>query len=270
MVLFSVLAVCLVLVSPALLRLAQGGDQEWERLSFIGQTYGAMSAIIAVLALVGVAVTLYYQAREARRVADEGRRQAMGELLRMAMADPDLDECWGPVEHDADPKARKQLIYTNMIVTQWGTAFRAGSTPPDRLRRNATEMFQGAIGRDYWAKARRSRLSAPGSRSEQRFNRILDEAYRDAVAIAPAPDVSDPSTRPVPRTEPRRGPLLLAFGAGACWQPVPSWPPCAAGWHAAELRFCIRTIVSRGSNLPRSSGADVRTVALSSAASKAT
>lgn len=133
---------------------------------------------------------------------------------------------WGPVEDSADPKARKQLIYTNMIVTQWGTAFRAGSTPPDRLRRNATEMFRGAVGRDYWAKARQSRLSAPGSRSEQRFNQILDGAYRDAVALPPASEVPDRTERPAPRT----GPLLLAFGAGglvagAVLAALRRWPP---------------------------------------------
>lgn len=97
------LGLALAVLSPFGLRVFDGHDEEWERLSLIGQTYGAISALIAVLALLGVVAALVYQARELRRAADENRRQAMGDLLRMAMADPDLDECWGPSKTQETP-----------------------------------------------------------------------------------------------------------------------------------------------------------------------
>jgi hypothetical protein len=52
------------------------------------------SAIVSVLALVGIVSTLSYQTREAKPAREETRRQAVGDLLKMAMEGPDLDECW--------------------------------------------------------------------------------------------------------------------------------------------------------------------------------
>ncbi|WP_238580898.1 DUF6082 family protein [Streptomonospora alba] len=211
-------AVALVGVSPLGLRAFGGADGEWERLSLIGQTYGAVSALIAVLALVGVAVTLVFQARETRHSVEESRRQAMGELLQMAMDDPDLDECWGPVPGDEDPKTRKQQLYTNMIVTQWGTAFRAGAMPERRLRANAAEMFRGPVGRAYWAAARESRLRTTGHRLDRRFNEILDEEYQKAVPAEPAQHGGNREGAPPEgeeRTRSGAGRLLLALASGA-------------------------------------------------------
>ncbi|QBI53067.1 hypothetical protein EKD16_06345 [Streptomonospora litoralis] len=90
-----------------------------------------------------VVLTLVYQARDSHRAMEETRRQAMSELLRMAMEDPELDACWGPVPPGEDPKGRKQQLYTNMIVSQWSSAFETGALPESRLRAVAGEMFQG-------------------------------------------------------------------------------------------------------------------------------
>jgi uncharacterized BrkB/YihY/UPF0761 family membrane protein len=104
LLLTALMAIALIGISPIALGVFHGGTGRWERLSFIGQTYGAASAIVSVLALVGIVLTLSYQAREAKLAREETRRQAVGDLLRMAMEDPDLDECWGPVPPPDDPK----------------------------------------------------------------------------------------------------------------------------------------------------------------------
>jgi len=153
------IAVGLIGVSPIALGLFHGATSDWERLSFIGQTYGAASAVVAVLALAGVVVTLSYQSREIKRAREATRRQAHTELLRMAMQDPDLDECWGPVPQPDDPKTRKQRLYTNMILTAWETSFEMKLTPENRLRAMANELFQGQSGRDFWQGERELRLS---------------------------------------------------------------------------------------------------------------
>ncbi len=154
LLLIALMAVALIGVSPMALRVFHGDTGNWERLSFIGQTYGAASAIVSVLALVGIVLTLSYQAREAKLAREETRRQAVGELLRMAMEDPDLDECWGPVPSPDDPKTRKQLLYTNMIVSEWSLSYGTGALPERRLRVIASEMFHGRVGRAYWRDAR--------------------------------------------------------------------------------------------------------------------
>jgi uncharacterized membrane protein len=178
LLLIALVAVALIGISPIALGIFHGATGKWERLSFIGQTYGAASAIISVLALVGIVLTLSYQAREAKLAREETRRQAVGDLLKMAMEDPDLDECWGPVPPPEDPKTRKQLLYTNMIISEWSLSFETRALPEERLRSIANEMFQGRVGRAYWQSARQARLSTSASRRERQFHEILDEEYQ--------------------------------------------------------------------------------------------
>ncbi|MEV0402991.1 DUF6082 family protein [Actinoallomurus sp. NPDC050550] len=183
-------AVALIGISPIALGVFHGATNKWERFSFIGQTYGAASAIVSVLALVGIVVTLSYQAREAKLAREETRRQAVGDLLKMAMEDPDLDECWGPVPSPDDPRTRKQLLYTNMIIAEWSLSFETRALPEVRLRAIANEMFQGRVGRHYWKSAREARLSTSANSRERRFHEILDEEYQRARLLAtPSPPV---------------------------------------------------------------------------------
>ncbi|MBB4930005.1 putative membrane protein [Lipingzhangella halophila] len=215
--LIVVVSVVLVAASPLALGLFGGASNEWERLSFIGQTYGAVSALIAAFALVGIILTLVYQARDTRRAIEETRRQAMSDLLRMAMEDPDLDACWGPVPADEDPRVRKQQLYTNMIISQWSSAFETGALPESRLRAVAAEMFQGEVGYSYWTQAREAPSMTEGTRREQRFVEILDEVYQQTPA--PRAQVSQAEAPPQPATPQRRSwrthALTAAAGAAA-------------------------------------------------------
>ncbi|MUL42636.1 hypothetical protein FZ103_15895 [Streptomonospora sp. PA3] len=213
-ILIIVLAsVALVISSPFALMLFGGARSEWERLSFIGQTYGAAAALISVFALVGIVLTLVYQARDSHRATEETRRQAMSDLLRMAMEDPDLDECWGPVPDDEDPKVRKQQLYTNMIVSQWSSAFETGALPESRLRAVAAEMFQGEVGYSYWTKAREAASMTEGTRRERRFVEIVDEVYRQTSA--PAPQGARSEAEPQPAASRRRWKGYAAAGAAS-------------------------------------------------------
>jgi uncharacterized membrane protein len=212
LLLTALMAIALIGISPIALGVFHGGTGRWERLSFIGQTYGAASAIVSVLALVGIVLTLSYQAREAKLAREETRRQAVGDLLRMAMEDPDLDECWGPVPPPDDPKTRKQLLYTNMIIAEWSLSFETRALPEARLRAIANEMFQGQVGRDYWESARETRLSTSAGHRERRFHEILDEEYERAQppAIARPPVQTSTTAQALTRKE-----RLLWVGAGA-------------------------------------------------------
>jgi hypothetical protein len=154
-------------------------------LSFIGQTYGAASALLAVLALIGVVVTLVLQARETRTARQEARRTAIGDLLKMAMDDPELDECWGPVPAEEDPRTRRQMMYVNMIISEWQMSFETKALGEMRLRAIAGEMFQGRIGRAFWESARQIRIATSQTRRARRFHQIPDQEYRRAPAPPP-------------------------------------------------------------------------------------
>ncbi|MES9541602.1 DUF6082 family protein [Actinomadura sp. NPDC000600] len=199
--LITLVVIVLIGASPWALRAFGGPTARWERLSFIGQTYGAASALLAALALIGIAATLIFQAHDTKIAREEARRIAIAELLKMAMDDPALDEAWGPVPADADRKARRQLMYVNMIISEWQMSFETKALPETRLRAISHEMFSGRPGRAFWEEARQVRLNTAGSKRARRFHEILDEEY----GLAPAP--------PPERSRSRRPWLLLAGSA---------------------------------------------------------
>jgi hypothetical protein len=143
---------------------------------------------LAAVALIGIVATLIFQARETKIAREEARRMAIAELLKMAMDDPDLDEAWGPVPAGESRKARRQLMYLNMIISEWQMSFETKALPESRLRAISREMFSAHPGRAYWREARQVRLSTSENKRARRFHQILDEEYNRAPA--PPPDRS--------------------------------------------------------------------------------
>jgi len=82
-----------VAVSPFALDFFRGGDTDWQRRSVIGQTYGAISALVAALALGAIAVSVFFQWQETRANKEFARRTIHNDLLKMAIDDPELREC---------------------------------------------------------------------------------------------------------------------------------------------------------------------------------
>jgi hypothetical protein len=74
--LITLVVIVLIGASPWALRAFGGSTTRWERLSFIGQTYGAASALLAALALIGIAATLIFQAHDTKIAREEARRIA--------------------------------------------------------------------------------------------------------------------------------------------------------------------------------------------------
>jgi hypothetical protein len=204
----TLVVVGLIGVSPWALRAFGGPTAQWERLSFIGQTYGAASALLAVFALMGIVATLAFQARDTKIAREEARRAAIGELLKMAMDDPDLDEAWGPVPESEDRKARRQLMYINMIISEWQMSFATKALGEKRLRAISREMFSGRPGRAFWREAREVRMKTSENRRAHRFHQILDEEYQRAPEPPPDP------TRGQSHPRPRHRALLIGAAAG--------------------------------------------------------
>lgn len=217
--LLAAVSASLVGLSPLMLDVFRGGSGYWERLSFIGQTYGAASALLSVFAIIGVTVTLIYQAREVKVAREEARRNAIGDLLKMAMEDPDFNECWGPTGLDESFKDQRQHMYVNMILSQWQMSYETGALGEKRLRVIAEEMFLGRVGRKFWKDAREIRLATTENKRAQRFHEVLDEAYQKVVHL-PIPNPIPPEDHWEPGRHRRRdswgSPVLwFLLGAGA-------------------------------------------------------
>ncbi|MGI5208326.1 DUF6082 family protein [Spirillospora sp. CA-108201] len=189
----TLVVIALIAASPWALRAFGGPTARWERLSFIGQTYGAASALLAALALIGIAATLIFQAHDTKIAREEARRIAIAELLKMAMDDPALDEAWGPVPADADPRARRQLMYINMIISEWQMSFETKALPEKRLR---------AISRDVlgpsWPGLLGGGASGPhGHRREQASAPVPRDLGRGVRAGTPSPARATAHTAPM-------------------------------------------------------------------------
>jgi len=123
----------------------------WSQLSSIGQTYGAISALLTAMALIGVVASLLFQAREVRLAKEQAIRTFHHELIRMQLDDPlymaALGAPWDmpiPPEHDQI----REFLYIHMWVSFWQTFYVMGMMPEDQLRRACErELFYGEPGR---------------------------------------------------------------------------------------------------------------------------
>lgn len=183
--LFSAIGLLLIAiaVSPIGLRAAEitFGDQDWNTLSLIGQAYGAASAILAGLALLGIGGSLFMQVRESKTNREQKLRTLHLELLKMSLDDPDLMDCWGHFSDASDQNIRRQHLYVNLIFSHWQMVFEIGYLCEPELREMASSLFTGSIGRDFWLNSRQIRILSSTTPRAKRFHRIIDEEYRKAV-----------------------------------------------------------------------------------------
>lgn len=160
----------------------------WNRLSDISQTYGALSAIFSAAALVGVVLSIAHQARQTRIQHEESHRSAHRELTLLTLTDPEFLVCWEPPNTPVTERRWRQLLVSNLIVSMWSTDFKLNLCDERTTRSTLLDYFGGEVGRAYWANSGPSwhRLMESGSdRRLCRFVRIADEAYAAAVAAGP-------------------------------------------------------------------------------------
>ena len=167
-------------------------SRDWERLSWIGQTYGAASALLAVLALIGVAVSLFLQSREAKASREQALRVIHTELMQMAMEDEVYRRSWGPFFASGDPVAQREHIYVNLIISNWQMQYELRVFDEPHLRSAAHILFSGEVGQRFWSEVRDLRMRTASTRRERRFHKILDEGHQRAL--------TSPATAPMPKS----------------------------------------------------------------------
>jgi uncharacterized membrane protein len=180
----------LIIVSPIAQRqFTRLRGMNWMLLSNVGQTYGAVSALFAALALGGVVVSLLYQAGAVRTAREQAARTFHHELLKMAMENPLYMEVLsyppGDYREKADYDSLRQYDYVHMWVSYWEGLYDLRDMQEDYLRFiAANELFNGIVGRQYWSAVGRSHLEI-GRGRRRRFAQILDEEYQKAIAGGP-------------------------------------------------------------------------------------
>ncbi|MFI6942573.1 DUF6082 family protein [Streptomyces sp. NPDC050418] len=179
-------AVLSVIASTPFLLVAVAPDgQNWGELSDISQTYGALSVLFSGAALLGVIVSLVYQARLSALERAETQRSVHRELLTMSFGDPDLIPCWPPWPQQVTATRWKQLAYINLIYNSWYTDYRLGRSNEEVARTTLANHFRGQLARTYWemhVEEWREVTRAEGSRRAVRYFHLTKEAYAQAVA----------------------------------------------------------------------------------------
>ena len=211
-----------VVISPFFLAPLNDQTTDWSKLSDIGQTYGAASAVLAAFALTGVALSLILQAREAKASRGQTLRALHTDLMRMAMEDPVYRACWGSFFTSDNTDEQRAHMYVNMIVNHWLMMWELRPITEAHLRSIAGVVLAGPISWRFWTDARQRRLLSAATWRERHFNRILDEVYR----TVPAPSL--PASKSSPTTARRTGPtpaqckelLLLGLGLLVVFAPV--------------------------------------------------
>lgn len=176
----------LIVISPAglnLLSAAKGVD--WLKLSSIGQTYGAVSALISGIALAGVVISLILQSREFNLAREQAFRTYHFDLIRFAIDNPSFISSWGYIAREGSSlEDVRRAGYTNMIVSFWSTGYATGWLDGSEVRRSFEDMFRGEEGRKYWDGSRRLWLQNSDRRKRQ-FARIAEAEYGKALAAGP-------------------------------------------------------------------------------------
>ena len=175
----------LVVLSPFALVALAHFRHNWNVLSNIGQTYGAVSALLSSLALGGVVVSLLYQARDSQNAREQTTRSLQRELIKMVMDDPSLMTAagapWGfniPSESDAI----REHLYIQMWISFLAGNYTIGELSDETARDLAArELFCSKAGRRYWAEVGKLQIAHSSGR-RNRFFRILDDEYRELIS----------------------------------------------------------------------------------------
>jgi len=188
-----VLAVCVIALTPFALSWIAPDGRRWNELSEISQTYSIVSVPLSAAAVLGVVVSLSYQARQVRLQSEGNDRSTHREMILMALHDPDLALCLEPPPVPMTAQRRRQHMYLNLFFSYWHSQYIVGHMGREEVRAIVSEFFRGELPREFW------RLHAPGWRAVEgaaggeniEFVRLIDRLYDEATAEGPGIPVSD-------------------------------------------------------------------------------
>jgi Family of unknown function (DUF6082) len=154
-------------------------------LADVRQFYMTVSVLISSFALVGVTISLLYQARAGRTSREQAIRSLQQQLIKMEMDYPALMTAmgapWGlPIP--AESTRIRDHLYIHMWATFWAGNYAVGELNDATVREEARlELFSSEAGRAYWAAVRERVLSANEGKY-RRFAHLVDDEYQKVMA----------------------------------------------------------------------------------------
>lgn len=176
--------IAMTLAPLALLAIAPSGTN-WERLSEVSQIYATFLSAVAIL---GISASLAYQARQTALAKSETARTYHRELMMMTLNDPTLMVCWEPTFTAFSVTEARQIIFVNLIVSEWSSQYRLNHLNDEQLLMILPGHFKGEVARKHWEMSREPRLNiyqANGDFRGIQFVSLADRAYAQAVTEGP-------------------------------------------------------------------------------------
>lgn len=176
-------SIVLVILSPlAFRRIANVPGINWSLLSNVGQTYGAVSAILAALGLTGVALSIFLQVREARHNRLQAGRTRQYELIRLAMDDPLYMKVFSSVHGSSE--SQRLTTYINLFLQYLHMLWDFNDLPEKQLRYVSSDLLGSQAGREYWKEYGDTWRDLISNKRAAKFYSILDEVYKLSVRSA--------------------------------------------------------------------------------------
>ena len=151
--LVALVVLLLIFVSPlAPMSVASYRGVDWSVASDIGQSYGAISAILAGLALLGVVGSVAMQSRQTKIQAQYSARQMHFEITREAWQNPEFLETLGNFSR-WERKNLRQHSFINIYLMYLRMGVQSGEVSLSELEEIATEIFATEPGKRYWRQA---------------------------------------------------------------------------------------------------------------------
>jgi hypothetical protein len=172
-----------IVISPLALQLLAKKKLNWSLFSNIGQSYGAVSAILSALAFLGIALALILQVRQSRESRIYSIRELHSNLLRMGMADSRYLEAWGNFSASVSLD-RDVTIYANLMMNYLASLYETRAADLEEVRYYAREIFDGEVGRVYWESCRGAWLKFSRGRAK-RLAWMIEDEYQRAVISGP-------------------------------------------------------------------------------------
>jgi hypothetical protein len=178
-----VIFLALVFLSPLALRnIDHLRNVNWVQLSYVGQTYGAISALLGAIALAGVVISINLQIRDARANRWAETRARHYELMKMALNEPIYMSAF--TWPDITEEAKRLGAYINLLLGLWETQWEFGDIPERQLRQQLAGALSTRAGREYWANAGAARRQYDSNTRRQReFNRIAEAVYSESISL---------------------------------------------------------------------------------------
>jgi Family of unknown function (DUF6082) len=181
-----------VLCSPFFLEwLVASRHLDWVSIGNAGQAYGAASAILSALAVLGVAITVLLQFREHSASQLQILRQQQFTLIDFAAKDPfsraPLFGFDAAILRDLTEDQVRQWMFLAMVVGYARTGYLLGAFSEAILETEFFKhIFDTEVGRRWWSGSRYYMLTVAGqTKREKQFFRILDQVYEKALASGP-------------------------------------------------------------------------------------